>query len=99
MGHSASIMQHHVHMHPRTPSFPDLGNKDYDGIRAWDEGGWSKGVMGQVAVPLPPAWSPFALVHRPSHLGCSDSAMHCYGGLEGEENECEALRGLGMGYD
>ena len=71
----------------RTPSFPDLGNSDYDEIRACTEGGWSKGVMGHLARPLPPAWSPFAPTYSSSHLGCSDSANHCSKGLEGEEKE------------
>ena len=85
-------------MHAHTRPLSDLGNKDCDEIRACIKGGWQKGVTGHLARPLPPAWSPFALVHRPSHLGCSDSATHCYEGLEGEEKEGKGFRGSGMGY-
>ena len=83
---------------PRTPSFPDLGNKDYDEVRAWIDGGWSKGGMGHLANPVARAWSPCAPTYSSSHLGCSDSANHCEEALEGEEKDKKGFRGSGMGY-
>ena len=98
MGHSTNTIEHHVQMPPRTPSSYDLGNKDCDEIRASIEGGWSKGVMGHLANPVARAWSPCAPTYSSSHLGCSESANHCEGALEGEEKDKKGFRGSGMGY-